>query len=185
MKDDTETRLLQQSKYWRWRQTTEKNNLIFFNNIRTMTNCRVKSNLFSPHDLIVTFHLRNNANKNTDGQWLLLLSTEKKTTKNDTMYETSHTQREICQIYVCFHTHYTLRSVGIEIIIKAMKYDRLTEHMDGHCSQWSRWTKVWTKHTICLISSHPQLFHKERLWLYYYILKAMGFWWIVQSRNPA
>lgn len=129
-------------QYWRWRQTKEKNNMIYVNNIRTMTDCRMKSNLFWPHDLIVFIYTRNNTNTIvTLHCW------------NDTIYHvmkrsvniTRPKELELSVKSLSWSSHTFTHSDHLssyKLTIKAMKCDRLTEHMDGHCSQWFRWTKV-------------------------------------------
>ncbi len=53
-------------------------------------------------------------------------------------------------ICVCFGStlKHTQRSIVIQTPNKSDELRWLTEHMDGHRSQWSRRTQLWTTHTV-------------------------------------
>jgi len=124
---------------------------------------------------------RNNANK----QMLLSL---KKIYNKMLWSTTSRAQREICQTHVCVFafTHIT------HAICWHKNYNKIDEIWSTHRTHgWPLQSVIQmdkglnNTHTQSALFPHIQsYFTRNDSDCMIYIVKAMGFWWIVQSRNP-
>ncbi len=167
------------------RTNKEKNNLFACYNVINKPQDEVILKLFWPHDLIVKPHYKcvfvyTQWNKNTvhlDWKWCNVII------RRVSEYHCI----SLWNLFVCVlpphshththtHTHTHSDLLSSKLQIKAINWDGLTEHMDGHCSQWSRRTTLWTNvQTPYILTS--TVFHKERARFYDkqpYILEEKG-----------